>query len=98
MPSQGASGGILIAWDARLLTYLDVFAGHFSLSLKFINNLDNLIGGLLGYMVPAPQILNLYSLMSFVSFSVLWVVIGRKEVISILPDSFSSIPKDLASC
>ena len=52
LPSQGASGGILIGWDARLLTYLDIFVGQFSLSLKFRNNLDNFDWWLTGVYGP----------------------------------------------
>ena len=41
LPFQGTSGGILIGWDARLFTYLDIFVGNFSLSLKFRNHIDD---------------------------------------------------------
>ena len=40
MPSQGASGGILVGWDATLSSKLDDYKGNFSLSLKFKLHVD----------------------------------------------------------
>ena len=41
LPSQGASGGILIGWNTTIGSMLDDFKGSYSLSIKFRNLLDN---------------------------------------------------------
>ena len=37
----GASGGIILMWDRRVVEKLDVAMGHFSISCKFRNVLDH---------------------------------------------------------
>ena len=41
LPSHGASGGILIGRDDKLISFVDSQVGTFSLSIKFKNILDN---------------------------------------------------------
>jgi hypothetical protein len=38
--SEGASGGILMMWDRRVVAMIDSAVGHFSISCKFRNVLD----------------------------------------------------------
>ncbi len=39
--SVGASGGIILMWDRRIVEKLDAAVGHFSISCKFQNVLDH---------------------------------------------------------
>ena len=39
--SVGASGGIILMWDRRVVEKLDAAVGHFSVSCKFRNVLDH---------------------------------------------------------
>ena len=59
LPSHGASGGILIGWDDKLVSFVDSQVGTFSLSIKFKNILDNFEWWLAG--VYGPCISNLKS-------------------------------------
>ena len=42
LPSQGASGGIIIGWNSVLCAKVDQCPGSFSLSVKLISQGDNL--------------------------------------------------------
>ena len=52
MPSHGASGGILIGWDDKLVSFVDPQVSTFSLSIKFKNSLDNFEWWLTGVYGP----------------------------------------------
>ena len=48
--SDGASGGILLMWDKRVVDKVEEAVGHFSVSCKFKNVGTNLSGLLQAYM------------------------------------------------
>ena len=50
--AEGASGGILILWDSRVLQLVDVKESRYSLSCKFWNIKDNFMWIYLGFTDP----------------------------------------------
>ena len=50
--SDGASGGILVMWDRRVVEKVDEAAGHFSVSCKFKNVADQFVWAFTGVYGP----------------------------------------------
>ena len=91
LPSQGASRGIIIGWNSVLCDKVDQCRGSFSLSVKMINQEDNLEWWRQASMDPAQLLSNLIFWQSCTIFIQWYLPIGYWEGILIFPDILINI-------